>query len=478
MGRMVAFAADLNRTMVSHAEVRAMHRRNGVRWSAHFDLRCSLAPKDVQQEFTRQTAESSRRFAWSSQHSFVGSGPLNLEPASVKPPTQIVAAAANVSPQGSVHCRRQAPGSLSIGSADVLVMNEEFVEIRQGPDPPDAEDAEGRTGPDPCYEPCEVVALGQCAPTPLDEPLEGARQDDARSTNGIAFSQYEVGDEIVSSPALEQGGSRRAELVEQITELKTLLDVWRNVSHAVSRLARAFGERDAAERTAALSVIVERHRAKADFAPGPNWLARVSAVCADAGATHLGPDRSTGYETRSGRRSGHTVPTGRRADSSDGLLRQCHWPRGGEPPVWSRSPDRRTYAPASQVAVAVGHILEADYQALEVRLHVCGHPDTLRRVAANLDSPGGAEGFVLVTVIQDARVIGVVRRGTDRAEIGEDIPDVLQVGRDGAAAVDVGHRLTVRGAVAAGVVLAADACQVRRGRAPAGATTMDIAAVT
>ena len=35
------------RAMDSHAEVRSMHRRNGLRWSAHFDLRCSLAPKDV-----------------------------------------------------------------------------------------------------------------------------------------------------------------------------------------------------------------------------------------------------------------------------------------------------------------------------------------------------------------------------------------------------------------------------------------------
>jgi hypothetical protein len=31
----------------SHAEVRAMHRRYGFRWSAHFDLRCGPAPKDI-----------------------------------------------------------------------------------------------------------------------------------------------------------------------------------------------------------------------------------------------------------------------------------------------------------------------------------------------------------------------------------------------------------------------------------------------
>ena len=33
--------------MDSHAEVRATHRRNGFRWSAHLDLSCILAPKDI-----------------------------------------------------------------------------------------------------------------------------------------------------------------------------------------------------------------------------------------------------------------------------------------------------------------------------------------------------------------------------------------------------------------------------------------------
>jgi hypothetical protein len=37
---------ESRRAMDSHAEVRAMHRRNSLRWSAHFDLCSSLAPKD------------------------------------------------------------------------------------------------------------------------------------------------------------------------------------------------------------------------------------------------------------------------------------------------------------------------------------------------------------------------------------------------------------------------------------------------
>ena len=80
-------------------------------------------------------------------------------------------------------------------------------------------------------EPREILVLAQSDPTQLGEPLEGARQNDARAGNEIAFSQHEVGGEIVCSPALDQCGNRRAELLEDITQLKALLRVERNISH-------------------------------------------------------------------------------------------------------------------------------------------------------------------------------------------------------------------------------------------------------
>lgn len=152
----------------------------------------------------------------------------------MKPPTQIVAAAANVSPQGSIHCGREATGPSAISSANVLVVNKELVEIRQGADPSDAEEPDGRAGPDPRDEPRKVLALGQSGSTPLGESLEATRQNEARAGNEIVFSQHEVGGEIVSSPALEQRRNGRAELVEEITELKSLLCVERNISHAIA----------------------------------------------------------------------------------------------------------------------------------------------------------------------------------------------------------------------------------------------------
>jgi type 1 glutamine amidotransferase len=45
----------------SHAEVRATQHRDGLRWSAQFNLRRGLPPKQVEEEFTGHTAESNRR---------------------------------------------------------------------------------------------------------------------------------------------------------------------------------------------------------------------------------------------------------------------------------------------------------------------------------------------------------------------------------------------------------------------------------
>jgi len=203
----------------------ALHRRNGIRWSAHFDLRCGLAAKDVEQEFAGRTAESSRRFARSSRYPLVGLGPLNLEPATVQPPTQEVAAAANVEPQGGIHCGCQVSRVQPVRAADILVMNKELVEIRQSPDPPDAKEADGWAGTDPRNERGEVIAHSQSGPALLGEPLEGSRKDEAGPGNEIVFSQHKVGGEIMSSPGPKKRRNGRAELIEEITELMAFLRV-------------------------------------------------------------------------------------------------------------------------------------------------------------------------------------------------------------------------------------------------------------
>src|SRR5271166_246040 len=156
----------------SHAEARSMHRRDDLGRAAHFDLRCSFAPEDVQQELTRRTAESRCGFASLNRHPITDPGPLDLKPATVQPPTQKVAATANVSPQGGIHCRRQVTGTSSIGSPEILVVDKELVQIRHGAHPSDPEEPDGWAGPDPRNQPREVLAPRQCGAAPLGEPLE------------------------------------------------------------------------------------------------------------------------------------------------------------------------------------------------------------------------------------------------------------------------------------------------------------------
>ena len=111
-------------------------------------------------------------------------------------------------------------------------MNKELVEIRQGADPSDSEEPGRRAGSDLRDEPLEVLALSHFRPSPLSESLEGTRQDEARTSKEVVFSQHEMGGEVVTSPALDQGGNGRTELLEEIAKLKALLRVKRNISHA------------------------------------------------------------------------------------------------------------------------------------------------------------------------------------------------------------------------------------------------------
>lgn len=124
-----------------------------------------------------------------------------------------------------------------IRSTNVLMMNKELVESRKRTNPANAKEPDRRTRPDSRDQPGEIVVLGQSRLTLLGEPLKGARQNEARASEDIVFSQHEVSGDVVSSPTLEQGGNRWPELVKEITQLTAFLRVEWNISHA----ARPYG---------------------------------------------------------------------------------------------------------------------------------------------------------------------------------------------------------------------------------------------
>lgn len=90
-----------------HAEVRAPQCRNGLRRSANFDVCRRFAPEDIQQQLTRRAAEPCGRIARAHPNHPAGTGPLDLQPATAQPPTQIPRAAADIPPQAQ--CIRRPP---------------------------------------------------------------------------------------------------------------------------------------------------------------------------------------------------------------------------------------------------------------------------------------------------------------------------------------------------------------------------------
>ncbi len=136
------------------------------------------------------------------------------------------------------------------------MVNKELVESRKRTNPANAEEPDRRTGPDPRDQPREILVIGQSRPALLGEPLKGAGQNEAWASKDIAFSQHEVGGDVVSSPTLEQGGNRWTEFVKEITQLTAFLRVERDISHA----ARAYGPSHGGPAHARRAVGGQRHQ--------------------------------------------------------------------------------------------------------------------------------------------------------------------------------------------------------------------------
>ena len=113
------------------------------------------------------------------------------------------------------------PGAAAVGSAYVLVMDEEFVEAGEPAHPSDAEEAWRRSRPERRNEPGEVpqrerssLSFSQAAPrTGQDKPGAG---------EGVALAEDQVRGEIAGRPRLQERRGLGTELVEQVAELCSL----------------------------------------------------------------------------------------------------------------------------------------------------------------------------------------------------------------------------------------------------------------
>src|SRR5215471_3371661 len=139
-----------------HAEPRAPHGFDRRGRPAHFDLCRALPAEEVEQQLARRSGDAGSRFPPPRPDGLSGPRPLKLKTRAAQPPCEEPGRAADVAPKGLVHGLLDRPGTMAVGSAYVLVVDEELIEAREPAHPSDAEEARRRSRSDHRDEPREV----------------------------------------------------------------------------------------------------------------------------------------------------------------------------------------------------------------------------------------------------------------------------------------------------------------------------------
>ena len=123
---------------------------------------------------------------------------------------------------------------MTVGSANILVVHEELVEVRDAAHPPDSEQTRRWPGSNSRNEIFERCLL-PCEPTAFREAPPGAVGDEPWRGEEVMFTQDELRRDVMGCPGIEERRSLWAELVQQIAELLAFDSVEKQVSH-VDRL--------------------------------------------------------------------------------------------------------------------------------------------------------------------------------------------------------------------------------------------------
>jgi hypothetical protein len=207
-----------NAGLVSHTESCASHGFDRCASSAHLDLRCALPAEQVEQHLARRSGDAGGRFSSPRPNSMAGPCPVKLKSRALHPAGEEPRRLRDIAPQGLVHRVLVGSGAATVGSAHVLLVNEELVEVGTPAHPPDTEEARRGSRSDRRGEPGKILArhgssslFGQTAPrTGQDKPGAGEI---------IMLPEHQVRGDITGRPRLEERRRLGTELVEQVAEL-------------------------------------------------------------------------------------------------------------------------------------------------------------------------------------------------------------------------------------------------------------------
>jgi hypothetical protein len=159
-----------------------------------------------------------------------GPRPLKLKTCTTQPPGEEPGRAADVAPQGLVHRLLVRPGTAAVGSAYVLVVDEELIETRQPAHPSDAEQARRRSRPDRRDEPGEVPQRERSL-SPFRHAAPRTGQDKPGASEVVALAQDQVRGQIAGRPRREESRCLRTEFAEQVAEPCPLDGVEEPIGH-------------------------------------------------------------------------------------------------------------------------------------------------------------------------------------------------------------------------------------------------------
>src|SRR6266516_3241718 len=159
-----------------------------------------------------------------------GPRPLKLKTCAAQPPREKPGRATDVAPKGLVHCMLVRPGTTTVGSAYVLVVDEELIEAREPAHPSDAEEAWRRSRPDRRNEPCEVPQRERSSSS-FSQAAPRTGQDKPGASEVVALAQDQVRGEIAGRPRREESLCPGTEFAEQVAELCPLDGVEERIGH-------------------------------------------------------------------------------------------------------------------------------------------------------------------------------------------------------------------------------------------------------
>jgi hypothetical protein len=110
------------------------------------------------------------------------------------------------------------------------VVHEELVEVRDAPNPSDAEEPRRRSRPHR-RDHGVVVGAGSRLAVSFGEAAPPTGQHEPRRGHQVALADHQVRGELAGRPGRQQGGRVRAELVQQVAQLVALDGIQRTIGH-------------------------------------------------------------------------------------------------------------------------------------------------------------------------------------------------------------------------------------------------------